>query len=159
VTTPKKSKKKKRKAVRKKPPLRPVGSVRPQPLLAVRDVRASSRWYSTLLGLDPLDLPSDQDRVYDRLHSDGRLVLQLHAWDDDDQPGLSDRDGGRNGHGILLWFEADDVEAVARRAERLRAEIVRDVHVNPGPGHYELWVRDPDDYLVVVASPDGSARP
>jgi hypothetical protein len=150
-------KKKKRKAVRKKPPLPRVGGVRAQPLIAVRDVKASSRWYATLLGLEPLGMASDHDHVYDRLHSGDRLVLQLHAWDDEDHPGLSGPDAARAGHGVLLWFEVDDLVAVARRAERLRAEVVRAPHVNPGPGHWELWLRDPDDYIVVVASPDDSA--
>ena len=28
-------------------------------------------------------------------------------------------------------------------------------HVNPAPGHREIWLRDPDGYVVVIASPDG----
>ena len=52
-------------------------------------------------------------------------------------------------------------EAVARAAE-LRAEIVLPRHRNPpdsdsGPNHWEIWLRDPDGYTVVLASPDGSA--
>lgn len=49
------------------------------------------------------------------------------------------------------------------RAEELGATIVLPPHRNPpegqgnGPGHRELWVRDPDGYTVVVASPDGEA--
>jgi hypothetical protein len=35
-------------------------------------------------------------------------------------------------------------------------------HRNPpdgdgGPNHWEIWLRDPDGYTVVLASPDGSA--
>jgi hypothetical protein len=35
-------------------------------------------------------------------------------------------------------------------------------HRNPpsgdgGPNHWECWLRDPDGYTVVLASPDGSA--
>ena len=36
------------------------------------------------------------------------------------------------------------------------------VHRNPsegpgGPAHRELWIKDPDGYTVVIASPDGEA--
>jgi hypothetical protein len=27
------------------------------------------------------------------------------------------------------------------------------VHVNPNAGHREMWLRDPDGYLVVLAEP------
>ena len=56
--------------------------VRPQTLIAVRDVPASSRWYSRLLSLEPTSeaMASDHADLYDRLLSNGSLVLQLHAW-------------------------------------------------------------------------------
>jgi len=134
-------------------------SVRPQPLLAVRDVRASARWYATLLGATRTSelMASDHDHLYDRLLVDDALVLQLHAWDEEDHPNLVDPDGGRNGHGVLLWFELEDLDAGVARARALGAHIVEDVHVNPAPGHREMWLRDPDGYLVVICSPDGEA--
>jgi hypothetical protein len=67
-----------------------------------------------------------------------------------------------HGNGVLLWFELDDFDAAVARAESLNAEIVMPRHRNPpnsdsGPNHWELWLRDPDGYMVVLASPDGSA--
>jgi hypothetical protein len=46
----------------------------PQPLIAVRDVEASSRWYQRLLGLES----GHGGPHYERLLADGVLVLQLH---------------------------------------------------------------------------------
>jgi hypothetical protein len=42
------------------------------------------------------------------------------------------------------------------------ADVVIPRHRNPpdsdgGPNHWELWLRDPDGYTVVLASPDGTA--
>ena len=34
-------------------------------------------------------------------------------------------------------------------------EVVEDVHVNPLARHREIWLRDPDGYVVVVSSPYG----
>lgn len=133
----------------------PSVTVRSQPLIAVRDVRASSRWYQHLLGLETL--PEHEHReLYDRLLCGGELVLQLHAWDEENHPNLVNADAAPPGHGVLLWFEVDDFDEVVERARALRAEIVMEPHVNPAPGHVELWLRDPNGYVVVVASADGT---
>lgn len=133
-------------------------AVRAQPLIAVADVRSSSKWYQELLGVENIGgEPSDHDGVYDRLfNSDGQLILQLHSWDDEDHPNLVDADAALRGHGVLLWFEVDDFDAVVERVDALGAKVVLEPHVNPFPQHREIWLRDPDDYVVVLASPDGS---
>jgi hypothetical protein len=62
----------------------------------------------------------------------------------------------------LLWFETDDFDGALARATELDADVVIPRHRNPpdgrgGPNHWECWLRDPDGYIVVLASPDGSA--
>jgi catechol 2,3-dioxygenase-like lactoylglutathione lyase family enzyme len=126
-------------------------------LIAVRDVKASSLWYSKLLGVRHLGDHPHRD-VYDRLFSHGSLVLQLHAWDEEDHPNLVDADAAPVGHGVLLWFELVDFDAAARRARSLKATVIEEPHVNPAPQHREMWLRDPDGYVVVIASPDGEAK-
>src|ERR1700742_871140 len=125
-----------------------------QPLIAVRDVRASSRWYAALLGADTLPDHAHRD-VYDRITVSGRIVLQLHAWDEEEHPNLVDPDKAPPGHGVVLWFEVADFDAAVSRARGLRAEIVEEPHINPAPQHREMWLRDPDAYVVAIASPDG----
>ena len=56
-----------------------------------------------------------------------------------------------------MWFELDDLDAAVDRARAMHAQVVEDVHVNPAPGHREMWLRDLDGYLVVICSPDGEA--
>jgi catechol 2,3-dioxygenase-like lactoylglutathione lyase family enzyme len=141
-----------------------VGSVRQnsgvesQPLIAVRDVRKSSAWYGTLLGADSLPDHPHRD-VYDRITLSGRIVLQLHAWDEEDHPNLVNRTAAPLGHGVVLWFQFDDFDAAVERARRLKAEIIEGPYVNPAPKHREIWFRDPDGYVTVICSPDGEAAP
>lgn len=130
--------------------------VRSEPLIAVRDVRASGRWYQLLLGADTLPEHEHRD-VYDRVFCDGRMVLQIHAWDEEDHPNLTNADAAPPGHGVLLWFEVADFDAAVERARSLHAEIVEEPHVNPAPRNREMWLRDPDGYVVVIASPDGES--
>ena len=64
-------------------------------------------------------------------------------------------DAAPHGHGVVLWFQVDDFDPAVERARRLKAQIIGEPHFNPAPQHREIWLRDPDGYVVVVASPDG----
>jgi hypothetical protein len=135
--------------------------MRPQPLIAVTDVEASSRWYQCLLGCR-----SDHGgKEYERLVHGGTLVMQLHRFEVEHHHGpIGDPADRPYGNGVLLWFEIDHFDAAERRAGELGADVVMARHRNPpngkgGPNHWELWLRDLDGYLVVLASPDGSAGP
>lgn len=139
----------------------PAAAPQPQTLLAVRDVEASSRWYQQLLGLRS-DHGGPQ---YERLVTPGgTLVLQLHHWDvEHDHGRIGDPERGA-GNGVLLWFgETADFDGAVARAERLGATVVLPPRRNPpqgggnGPAHREIWLKDLDGYIVVIASPDGEA--
>lgn len=133
--------------------------MRPQPLVAVTDVEASSRWYQSLLGCQS----AHGGTKYERLVSNGELILQLHSFDEEHHHGrIGDPDDKPYGNGVLLWFEVDDIDDAISRAQDLEAEIIIPRHRNPpsgdgGPNHWECWLRDPDGYKVVLASPDGTA--
>lgn len=128
--------------------------MRPQPLICVADVEASSRWYRDALGLRS----GHGGGEYERLYAGEALVLQLHSFEADHDHGpIGDPGAKPYGNGVLLWFEVDDFEAAMARVDALKPEVVRPRHVNDRPNHWECWLRDPDGYLVVIASPDGSA--
>jgi catechol 2,3-dioxygenase-like lactoylglutathione lyase family enzyme len=134
--------------------------MRSQPLIAVTDVEASSRWYQRLLGCTSMHGGPD----YDRLVVDGALIMQLHSFDANHHHGpIGDVNDKPYGNGVLIWFETEDFEALWQRAQEMNAEVVMPRHRNPpegddGPLHWECWLRDPDGYVVVIASPDGTAR-
>ena len=131
-----------------------AGYVRPQTLIAVRNVRGSSRWYRQLLQAEALPEHEHRD-TYDRILCDGQVVLQLHAWDEEGHPNLVNRGAAPPGHGVLLWFEVNNFDAAVRRARSLHAEIVEEPHVNQQAQHKEIWIRDPEGFVVVLAGPDG----
>jgi catechol 2,3-dioxygenase-like lactoylglutathione lyase family enzyme len=125
----------------------------------VHDVEASSQWYQHVLGLQSAHGGS----AYERQEANGTLVLQLHDFALEDHHGpIGDPDDRPYGNGVLVWFEVDDFDEIMARVDALKPEIVLPRHRNPpsgdsGPRHYECWLRDPDGYIVVIASPDGSA--
>jgi len=130
----------------------------PQPLICVCDVAASSLWYQRLLGCSS----AHGGPHYEQLVSDGQLIMQLHRWDVKHHHGPIGDPGIPHGNGVLLWFEVEDFDAALVRAAELGAEVVLPRHRNPpdgdgGPNHWEIWLRDTDGYVVVLASPYGTA--
>jgi catechol 2,3-dioxygenase-like lactoylglutathione lyase family enzyme len=125
--------------------------MRPQPLIAVADVEASSRWYQRLL-----DCASGHGGPdYEQLLRGGEMILQLHAWEDEDHPNLGDPAAAAHGYGVLLWFQTDDFDGALARAKEIGADIVQGPLENPNAGHREIWIRDPDGYVVVIAGKRG----
>ena len=125
--------------------------MRPQPLIAVHDVEASSLWYQRLLSCQSTHGGKD----YERLVSGGELILQLHHWDAHEHPHMGEPESKPYGNGVLLWFQTDDFDATIERARGLHADILEEPHVNPNAQHRECWIRDPDGYVVVLAGPYG----
>ena len=122
-----------------------------QPLIAVADVAKSSWWYQRLLGVVSAHGGPKYEQLADR---EGRMVLQLHAWDAQEHPNLGKEDEPY-GNGVLLWFQVDDFDAVVARARKMSAEILEEPHLNAGANHREVWLRDRDGYVVVLASAPG----
>ncbi|HEX4061001.1 MAG TPA: VOC family protein [Streptosporangiaceae bacterium] len=133
----------------------PIPSVRPQPMIAVADVPAASRWYQQVLGA----VSGHGGGEYEQLLVDGQLIMQLHQRETGHHhgtigdPELVSSPGAPAGNGVALWFEATGFDAVVGRLRAVGAQIVTDVHTNPNAGHREIWIRDPDGYLVVFAEP------
>jgi catechol 2,3-dioxygenase-like lactoylglutathione lyase family enzyme len=116
-------------------------------MIAVADVEASSSWYRAVLGAQS----GHGGTEYEQLLVDGSLVMQLHQLDTAHHHGTIGNPQQPTGNGVAIWFEADDFDTVVDRIRGADAEVVTGVHVNPNAGHREIWIRDPDGYLVVFA--------
>lgn len=79
------------------------------------------------------------------------LVVQLHQWEADEHPHLSDADNPSRGNGVLLWFATDDFDGVMRRVEETGTVVLDGPLVNPNSGQREVWVRGPEGYVGVAA--------
>jgi catechol 2,3-dioxygenase-like lactoylglutathione lyase family enzyme len=133
--------------------------MRAQPMIAVKDVPASSDWYQSLLGgysdMDP-DHPHRQE--FDRVLCDGIIVLLLHSWGAERVNAIDrllvDPNKAPIGHGVLLGFRCEDFESALQRVQDLKAEVVEDVDENPDHSR-SIFIRDPDGYIVKLDGPTG----
>jgi predicted enzyme related to lactoylglutathione lyase len=128
--------------------------MKPQPLIAVQDVEATSSWYQSVLGLTSGHGGPD----YEQLISDREMVLQLHAWDAHEHPHLGDPTSRPHGNGVVLWFHEPNVVAAYERAVRAGAQVLEPIKINPLASHREFWLQDPNGYKVVVAGNYGDVE-
>lgn len=122
-----------------------------QPLIVVHDVSESSRWYQAVLGLTSAHGGAE----YERLTFKDKLIMQIHHWDVHDHPYLGDQKMLPYGNGVLLWFQTDDFDAAIERVIAHNAQILEPPKVNTNANHREVWLRDPNGYVVVIASSYG----
>jgi catechol 2,3-dioxygenase-like lactoylglutathione lyase family enzyme len=123
-------------------------------MVVVRDVPVSSRFYQQVLGAES----GHGGDEYEQIVGDGEILLQIHRIDVEDHHGPLADPGQPLGNGFLLWFEVADFDAAVERVRATGARLVHDVHTNPNARQQEIWVRDPDGYLVVVAGPSEYRR-
>jgi catechol 2,3-dioxygenase-like lactoylglutathione lyase family enzyme len=121
-----------------------------QPMITVRDVGASSRFYQRVLGAKS----GHGGDEYEQIVRDGVLLLQLHHHDPEEHPFLYD-EKVPVGNGAILWFETAEFDAAVARARDIGARILEEPHVNPLASHRECLLVDPDGYKVGLATPYG----
>lgn len=122
----------------------------PQPLISVSHVENSSQWYQDIVGLES----GHGGKEYERLFFDGRMVLQLHLWDVHEHPHLGDSSSG-SGNGVAVWFQTDNFDDALARIQKSEAVILDGPMTNENAQHREVWLRDPDGYVVVIAGSYG----
>jgi catechol 2,3-dioxygenase-like lactoylglutathione lyase family enzyme len=124
--------------------------MQPQPLISTDDVSATSAWFQAVLGLKS----GHGGAEYEQLMHDGQMVLQIHHWDAHDHPHLGDK-SKLCGNGVVLWFQTDSYDQLLKRVLKHKAHVLEGSTVNPNANHREIWLRDPNGYIVVVASAYG----
>lgn len=123
------------------------------PMIVVRDVPASSRWYQRLLGLESAHGGDE----FEMLMGDRGLELMLHQTEFAEHPVIADPAEGTPGRGVLLYFTVGDVDDVFERARSMDADLLGEPRFNPSSRSVEFSLRDPDGYAVSVSEWKGEA--
>lgn len=121
--------------------------MQPQPLIAVYDVQLSSGWYQAVLGGNS-DQGGDE---YEQIEHNGNIVLQIHHWDAHEHQNMGDPAIRPHGNGVMLWFQTEDFDKAVIRVRNVGPRVLEVPKVNALANHLEVWLRDPDGYVVVIA--------
>src|SRR5690606_18194430 len=116
------------------------------PIIAVKDVKASAAWYHAIFGF----VNAHGGGHFAVLKSkDGEIILCLHAWEADNHPTMQAPDRVP-GNGLLLYFRTADWKEVWQNLTAINWPIVEETHQNPNSLKQEFSFRDPDGYYITV---------
>ena len=118
-----------------------------EPVIGVKDVKASSVWYQQLLscksnhGGDTFEILANEV---------GDTILCLHKWGEHDHPTLRKPEAS-SANGLILYFRVGDLGKPWKNAKHINAQIEEEPHLNQNSGQKEFSLRDPDGYYVTVS--------
>ena len=116
------------------------------PIIAVKDVEASSQWYQEIFGFKR---KHGGDKFAVLVSEDDEIVLALHKWGAHDHPTITDPNVTA-GNGVILYFRTNNMRIIRKNVSDIAAVVEEDVHLNPNSLNMEFSIRDPDGYYLIV---------
>ena len=97
------------------------------PIIAVRDVEASSEWYQSVFGCKSMH----GGKVFDVLVSENdEILICLHKWGEHQHPTMINP-GITPGNGLILYFRTENMNIIYENALKVGCVIEEDIHLNP----------------------------
>ena len=116
------------------------------PIIAVKDVEASSKWYQQIFGFRK----THGGNEFAVLESeDDGILLCLHKWGEHHHPTMINP-GITPGNGLILYFRTDDMETLRQKIDKIGSVVEEDVHLNPNSLKKEFSIKDPDGYYLTI---------
>ena len=116
------------------------------PIIAVKDLAASSKWYQKILGLRN---KHNSDHFAVLVSDDNEIALCLHPWGTHEHPTMTNPNIAP-GNGLILYFRTDNMNAIYENAIEARCAIEEDIHLNPNSLRKEFSIRDPNGYFLTI---------
>ena len=117
------------------------------PIIAVKDIKASSEWYRSVFNWRSMH---DGDHFDILVSENDEILLCLHPWERDEHPTMLNPDVTA-GNGLILYFRTDKMNSIRQNVEDLGWTVEEDIHINNNSSKREFSLRDPDGYYVTVS--------
>jgi predicted enzyme related to lactoylglutathione lyase len=116
------------------------------PIIAVKDVEASAKWYEQIFGFKKAHGGNDFAVL---VTENDEIILCLHKWGEHQHPSLTDPSIAA-GNGLILYFRADKMEVIRKNIDSIGCIIEEDIHLNPNSLKKEFSLRDPNGYFLTI---------
>jgi hypothetical protein len=118
-----------------------------EPIIAVKDVAKSSKWYQDFLNLisihggDSFEMLANENET---------VILCLHKWGEHDHPTMKDPSIAV-GNGLILYFRVSDLKEVWERTTKQSLDYEQEPHLNEKSGRQQFTLRDLDGYYLIIS--------
>ena len=116
------------------------------PIIAVKDVEASSRWYQSVFDCRSMHGGKEFDIL---LSSENEVFLCLHKWGAHGHPTM-ENPMITTGNGLILYFRTEHMNRIRENVRREGHTVEEEIHLNPNSTKLEFSIRDPDGYYLTV---------
>jgi len=96
------------------------------PIIAVKDVEASSKWYQKILGFKRTHGGNEFAVM---VSEDDEIVLALHKWGDHNHPTMINPNLTA-GNGVILYFRTKNLNIIRQNVSDIEGVIEVDIHLN-----------------------------
>src|ERR1700750_1029305 len=114
------------------------------PIIAVKNVEASSRWYQSIFGFRSLHGGKAFDILVD---VNDQVLICLHQWEAHGHPTIMDQSIAP-GNGLILYFRTKNLNIIRQNVEKTGSSVEEDIHLNTNSNRLEFSLRDPDGYYL-----------
>src|SRR5680860_564696 len=112
------------------------------PIIAVKDVKASFRWYQLIFGFRSIHGGDDFAVL---VSENDEILLCLHKWGEHGHPSM-ENPNITPGNGLILYFRTENMNDILQNVKMMDYPVEEDVHLNPNSTKMEFSIRDPDGY-------------
>lgn len=116
------------------------------PIIAVKDVEASSRWYQTIFGCRSMHGGKEFDIL---VSENDDVLICLHKWEAHGHPTMTNPKI-TPGNGLILYFRTNRMKQIRENVAKSGSAIEEDIHLNPNSTKMEFSLRDPDGYYLTI---------
>lgn len=117
------------------------------PIIAVKDIETSSRWYQSVFGCRSLH---GGGHFYVLVDENDEVLICLHPWGEHQHPTMQDQ-SITTGNGLILYFRTENMDGIRQNVDKMGAVIAEDIHLNPNSSRKEFSLRDPDGYYLTIS--------
>ena len=117
------------------------------PIIAVKNVEASSNWYQSVFGCNSNHEGNHFDILTDK---EGEVMLCLHQWGEHDHPSMQDS-SIIPGNGLILYFRSENLVEVRQNVEKMNYAVETEIQMNPNSHKKEFSLRDLDGYCLIIS--------
>lgn len=117
------------------------------PIIAVKNVEESSKWYQSLFGCKSIHSGDEFDVL---VSDEDEVILCLHKWEAHGHPSMQDPNT-KPGNGLILYFRTENMVEVRENLRQLEYDVEEEIRLNPNSNKKEFSVLDPDGYYLTIS--------
>lgn len=117
------------------------------PIIAVKDVEASSKWYQTVFGCKSIHGGKEFDVL---MSKEDEVFICLHKWEEHEHPTMTNPNI-TPGNGLILYFRMENMEEIRQNLKDLDYKIQREIQLNPNSHKNEFSLVDPNGYYLTIS--------